>query len=63
MFPDKKRFAEQIFHSFFSAVAWSGGAFNQYTSKLMAVAIKKGFLTQHIEFLKQEYRVCIVSTF
>ncbi|XP_052809088.1 uncharacterized protein LOC128237530 isoform X2 [Mya arenaria] len=39
-----------------SATAWSGGSFNHYTSKLMAVALQEGLLQKHLTWLRKEYR-------
>lgn len=39
-----------------SNTAWSGGAFNHYTSKLMATALKEEFMTEHLNKLRQEYK-------
>ncbi|XP_060589279.1 uncharacterized protein LOC132744549, partial [Ruditapes philippinarum] len=38
-----------------SKVAWSGGSFNHYTSKVVATALKKGFLTSHVQLLRKDY--------
>jgi hypothetical protein len=43
----------------FSKVAWSGGSFNHYTSKVVATALKKGFLTSHVQLLRKDYTVMI----
>ncbi|KAH3718541.1 uncharacterized protein LOC127856015 [Dreissena polymorpha] len=39
-----------------SATAWSGGAFNHYTSKVIASALKEGLIAKHLNKLRKEYR-------
>ncbi|XP_052245602.1 uncharacterized protein LOC127854579 [Dreissena polymorpha] len=38
-----------------SATAWSGGAFNHYTSKVIASALKEGLIAEHMIKLRKEY--------
>jgi len=47
----------------FSAVAWSGGAFNHFTSKLLAAAMKEGLLQKHLITLRKEYGVRLFLSF